>query len=244
MDTEDAPDMLPVVPSVFGNEPAASEDEVKMAIATLAACFPQQTSMFWGFVAKQAIKQCLSRARLEYIVERVTLNHKFPTITIADIFGVDKSIHTLTYDEISALAVPHKPLAQIYFNGKYYIVYAEDAEKCGYVYAPYESMAERDARELKERDERWKKEYEEMVRKGEVDPNAPIVKDFHKLSQQIAEGMSVKRRDEQKARERRIYTIRQRVLRANQKLFYTDPDNALDRINEKINEELKKARLL
>lgn len=244
MDADDSPDLLPVVPSVFGNEPAASEDEVKMAIATLAACFPQQTSMFWGFVAKQAIKKCLSRARLEYIVERVTLNHKFPTITMADIFGVDKSIHTLTYDEISALIVPHKPLAQIYFNGKYYIVYADDAEKCGYVYAPYESMAERDAREKKERDERWEKEYEEMVKNGEIDPNAPIVNDFHQLSQQIADGMSVKRRDEQKAKERRIYAIRQRVIKANQKLFDTDPDNAFDRINEKINEELKKARLL
>lgn len=163
---------------------------------------------------------------------------------MADIFGVDKSIHTLTYDEISALIVPHKPLAQIYFNGKYYIVYADDAEKCGYVYAPYESMAERDAREKKERDERWEKEYEEMVKNGEIDPNAPIVNDFHQLSQQIADGMSVKRRDEQKAKERRIYAIRQRVIKANQKLFDTDPDNAFDRINEKINEELKKARLL
>ena len=243
-DGEDAHDLYPVVPSIFGNQPAAHPADVQTAIATLAACFPQQPSLFWVLVTKQATQQCLSKARLEYIVERVLLNHKFPTITMADIFCVDKSIHTLTYDEVNALTVPHKPLAQIYFNGKYYIVYAEDAEKCGYVYAPYESMAERDAREKKERDERWKKEYEEMVKNGEIDPNAPIVKDFHQLSQQIADGMSVKRRDEQKAKERRIYAIRQRVIKANRKLFDTDPDNAFDRINEKINEELKKARLL
>lgn len=244
-DSEDSSDQLPIVPSVFGNKPAARPDEVQTAIATLAACFPQQPSLFWVLVTKQATQKCLSRERLNYIVEKITLNHKFPTITMADIFGVDKSIHTLTFDEMSALKVPHKPLAQIYFNGKYYIVYAEDAKKCGYTYVPYESSAEREAREEKERDERWKKEYDDMVEKGEIDPSkeTPADKLIEGL-QNMAKEFSVKHRDEQKEKERRIYAIRQRVIKANQKLFDTDPDNALDRINEKINAELKKARLL
>jgi hypothetical protein len=243
-DTEDAPDLLPVVPSVFGNQPAATEDEVKMAIATLAACFPQQTSMFWGFVSKQVIKKCLSRARLEYIVERVTLNHKFPTITMADIFGVDKSIHTLTYEEMHALQVPHKPLAQIYFNGKYYITYQEDAEKCGYAYVPYESTAERDERERKERDERWAREYDEMVKKGEIDPNAPVSHDIHTITEKVAHSLTLKGHEEEQIRQKRIYAIRQRVIKANSKLFDKDPDKAMDIINAKINAALKKAGLL
>lgn len=243
-DTEDAPDLLPVVPSVFGNLPAATEGEVKMAIATLASCFPQQTSLFWGFVSKQIIKKCLSAARLEYIVERVTLNHKFPTITMADIFAVDKSIRTLTYDEMNALKVPHKPLAMIYFNGKYLLTYQEEAEKCGYAYTPYESTAERDAREKKERDERWARECEENVRSGKINPNAPVSQDINALLQSVADAYSFKRMEEEKAKKRRIYAIRQRVIKDNNRLFSTDPDNAMDIINTKINNELKKARLL
>lgn len=243
-DSEDAPDLLPVVPSVYGNLPAATEDEVKMAIATLAACFPQQTSLFWGFVSRQIIKKCISAARLEYIVERITLNHKFPTITMADIFGVDKSIRTLTYDEMHALQVPHKPLAQIYFNGKYLLTYQEDAEKCGYAYVPYESTAEREVREDREREERWAREYEEKLKSGKINPNSPVSQDSNAMSQSVADAYSVKRIEEEKARQKRIYAIRQRVIKANSKLFDKDPDKAMDIINTKINDELKKARLL
>ena len=246
-DDEDAPDLLSVVPSVFGNLPAAQPDEVQTAIATLAACFPQQPSLFWVLVTKQVTQKCLSRARLDYIVEKVTMTHKFPTITMADIFAVDKSIHTLSYDEIQTLKVPHKPLAQIYFNGKYYVVYAEDAEKCGYAYTPYESFAEREERERKERDERWQKEYEEAVAKGEIDPNAHVENPGEALIkglQKMADGFSIKRKDDEERKKQRIYRIRQRVIKENNALFTTDPDNALDRINEKINAELKKANLL
>lgn len=246
-DSEDAPDLLPVVPSVYGNLPAATEDEVKMAIATLAACFPQQTSLFWGFVSRQIIKKCISAARLEYIVERITLNHKFPTITMADIFGVDKSIRTLTYDEMHALQVPHKPLAQIYFNGKYMLTYQEDAEKCGYAYVPYESTAERELREQKESEERWAKEYEEMVKNGEIDPNTPdgqLICGLHKMAEDLAHSMTLKGHEEEQARQKRIYAIRQRVIKANHKLFDKDPDKAMDIINAKINAALKKAGLL
>ncbi len=232
---------------MFGNLPAANEDEVKMAIATLAACFPQQTSMFWGFVSKQIIKKCISAARLEYIVERITLNHKFPTITMADIFGVDKSIRTLTYDEMQALQVPHKPLAQIYFNGKFLLTYQEEAEKCGYAFVPYESTAERDAREKRESEERWAKEYEEMVKNGEVDPNAPdeqLIGGLGKMAENLAHSMTLKGHEEEQIRQKRIYAIRQRVIKANNKLFDKDPDKAMDIINAKINAALKKAGLL
>ena len=166
---------------------------------------------------------------------------------MADIFGVDKSIHTLTYGEIQSLKVPHKPLAQIYFNGKYYVVYAEDAKKCGYAYTPYESFAEREAREKRERDARWQKEYEEAEARGEIDPNAHVDNSGEAIAkslQQMTEDFSIKHKEEEQRKQQRIYTIRQKVINANRALFTTDPDNALNRINEKINEELKKARLL
>jgi hypothetical protein len=243
-DEEDAPDLLPVVPSVFGNKPAAHPEDVQTAIATLAACFPQQPSLFWVIATKQVTQKCLSKERLEYIVEKITLNHKYPTITLADIFAVDKSIKTLSYEEVAALKVPHSPLAQIYFNGKYYIVYADDAEKCGYSFTPYESIAEREERERKERDERWQREYEEMVKNGEIDPNAPVDTDIAKTATGMAKDMSMKRIEEDEKKKRAIYNIRQRVIRKNQHIFSEDPENAFERIEQLINTELKKARLL
>ena len=163
---------------------------------------------------------------------------------MADIFAVDKSIRTLTYDEMNALQVPHKPLAMIYFNGKYLLTYQEEAEKCGYAYTPYESTAERDAREKKERDERWAREYEEMVKSGKINPNAPVSQDINAMTQSVADAYSVKRMEEEKAKQRRIYAIRQRIIKENNQLFRTNPDNATEIINAKINDALKKARLL
>ena len=50
------------VPSVFGNLPSAKKEETAAFAATLAACFPQMPSTFWGFVAKYADAHCLSKA--------------------------------------------------------------------------------------------------------------------------------------------------------------------------------------
>lgn len=158
----DEPDHTPAVPSVFGNLPAATADEVGMITTTLAACFPQMPSLFWGLVAKQACAQCVSKARLEFIAERLMLTHKYPTLTMADIFGIDKSIHIIDYEEYNRLQVPHRPLARIQFDGRWHTVYRDDAERYGYAYEPVESEAERLVREDQERQARWQREYDAL----------------------------------------------------------------------------------
>ena len=86
-----------------------------------------------------------------------------------------------------------------------------------------------------------------MVKNGEVDPNAPdeqLIGGLQKMAEYFAHSMTLKGHEEEQIRQRRIYAIRQRIIKENRKLLDKDPDNAMDIINEKINKELKKARLL
>jgi hypothetical protein len=54
---------------------------------------------FFGMAAKIAVSKGLSLRRIEYIVEQLMLNYHYPTITIADIFSIDKFVKTYTYGE-------------------------------------------------------------------------------------------------------------------------------------------------
>lgn len=237
-------ELTPAIPSVFGNLPVAKDEDIAQAMMTLAICFPQMPELFWGLATKQARKLCLSKERLDYIVEYLTMTHKYPTLTMADIFGVDKSIHIITYEEYNALKVPHKPLAQIKFDNKYYTVYLEDAERCGYEYKAIESMVEREEREQKEREKRWQREYEELVAKGEIDPNNPR-RNLERLVGEVSERMDYRKSEQKKqAKEKAAQKVRLKIIEQTIGLYKTDPEHASERIEKMINEELKKQNLL
>ncbi len=180
-----------LAPSVFGNKPAATPQEATLALQPLTFCFPQIPSAFWGFLIKSVIKGGLSKERIEYIVEHLTQTHHYATFTLADFFDIDEYIHELSPTEVSELKLPHKPLAQIYFTGKYRIVFREDAERSGYPFTPYESMAEREERERRADEARWEKEYQQAVEKGEIDPNAPM-KSLGELAAELADNYKPK----------------------------------------------------
>ena len=168
--------------------PAASEKEIFQAIHPLTYCFPQIPSNFWGFLCKKVLQKGLSQRRLEYIVETLINTRNYATFTIADFFGIDKYLYELSPSEIEHATAP---MAQIEFAGKYRIVYEEEAKCCGYKYTKYEAIAEREAREDKERDERWAKEYEKMVADGLTDPNAPL-KSLEELSKELTENYTIR----------------------------------------------------
>lgn len=125
--------------------------------------FPQQPHTFWGLVAREAKRRGVSKERIEYIVEHLITSHHYPTITMADFFDVDQYIHELSTNEFYSLSIPHKPLAQIFFAGRYRIVYREDAERYGYPFKPFLSNAELEEQERLRDEERHRKEYEQML---------------------------------------------------------------------------------
>ena len=117
---------------------------------------------FWGIAAKQARAKGFSKARIDYIVDRLMTSHSYPTITLADIFAIDKEIHFVNYDEYMTLTIPHRPLAEINFAGKKRVVYRDEAERCGYECHPILSHAEKEEKQRLLDDMRYKKEMSEI----------------------------------------------------------------------------------
>ena len=168
------------IPSVFGNMPAATPREVGEVLATLAACFPQMPSLFWGLAAKQITKQCLSKPRLDHIAEQLMMTHRYPTLTMADMFALDRPIRTFTYAECQTMPEDHEPLATIRFGGKCYIVRKTEAEQAGYEYQPFETEAERSKRIARESEEKWKREWEAMTEQ-EKEETMQKIQRVHKM---------------------------------------------------------------
>ncbi|MBR1525304.1 MAG: hypothetical protein IJ640_01405 [Prevotella sp.] len=184
-------------PSVFGNEPPANDEDLETSLQTLAFAFPQQPAVFWGVVAKEAKKRGISKKRIDYMVEQVLSTHHYPTITVADIFDIDRYIHELTQQEFYSLTVPHKPLAQIFFGGKYRIVYKEDADAFGYPSEPFLSNAEYEIKERLEEEERARKEMEEWQKEH---PNEAVSEeaDLDAIVHDLSEQFSVKQKGNSK----------------------------------------------
>lgn len=120
-------------PSVFGNQPAASPMDVTLWTQRLQAAFPQMPSTFWGLVSKKAAADCLSRARLDYIEQRLTTEHQYATLTIADIFKRDIQVRQLSFDEVCKEYVG-VPIACYDYNGKRKQTTIEEAERAGLKY--------------------------------------------------------------------------------------------------------------
>lgn len=178
-----------LAPSIFGNEPPATDIELEMALQTLLVAFPQMPASFWGIVAKEASKQGVSLKRMNYMVDVILNTHHYPTITLADIFDIDKYIHELTPAEFYALPADHKPLAQIFFGGKHRVVYKEDADAYGYPSEPFLSNAQREEQERIEDEQRHRKWMEQWQKDH---PNeVPDTKDIDIIIGELSEEFSV-----------------------------------------------------
>lgn len=83
--------------SVFATQPPATIEEASGFTTTLAMLFPQMPTEFWGAAAKYLYKEGFSKERLDYITDYLVKHHSYPTLTIADILGVDKMAKVWTY---------------------------------------------------------------------------------------------------------------------------------------------------
>ena len=85
--------------SIWRNEPPATPEYLQTWTATLSAAFPNTRPEFWAIVGKMVYKDGLSQKRLAYIAERLCREWRYPTLQIADILSIDKSIKIWQYSE-------------------------------------------------------------------------------------------------------------------------------------------------
>ena len=84
--------------SLFAGQPAAPIDKHEEVSTQLSILFPQMKSEFWGMLAKMTLRAGLSEQRLDYIVDYLSTHHNYPTLTMADVLGVDKHIKIWSYN--------------------------------------------------------------------------------------------------------------------------------------------------
>lgn len=176
-------------PSVYGNEPPATTDELASEVERLMSTFPQMKDEFFAYVMKEAARRGISRKRMEYIVNTIFETYHYPTITMADIFDIDRYIHELTPSEFYSLTIPHKPLAQIFFGGKYRVVYKEDADAYGYPSKPFLSNAQREEQERitdEQRHQKWMEQWD-----NDHPNDVPNTKDIDIIIGELSEEFSV-----------------------------------------------------
>lgn len=65
----------------------------------MCAAFPQMSKEFWVVACKMIRKNGLSQKRLAYICETMLTEWSYPTMTIADMFKIDKFLKIYGYDE-------------------------------------------------------------------------------------------------------------------------------------------------
>jgi hypothetical protein len=85
--------------SVWRQEPPATPEYIQQWMATLGAAFPNTRPEFWAIVGKMVRKDGLSRKRLAYIGETLCRTWKYPTLQVADILSIDKTIKIWHYYE-------------------------------------------------------------------------------------------------------------------------------------------------
>lgn len=145
------------VPSVFSNQPAATIIERGQAIARLAVAFPQmnksvatatgnnqrqETLTIWTIIGEQFQKLGLSKQRIDYIVDWMLQNYRYPTFTVADLLSIDKQIMTYTEIEADRLPLNHEPLARAKMGDKWRICKLRDAQLLNLTFRPYYTTPE------------------------------------------------------------------------------------------------------
>lgn len=120
-------------PSLFGNMPEAGKYEVAMWAKRLAICFPAMPAEFWGLVAKKAVAECLSLKRLQYIEQKLTSEHQYSTLTMADIFKYDMPVKVIGLYEWTRQYVGIE-VAAFNYGGQRLHTTIEEADRLGIEY--------------------------------------------------------------------------------------------------------------
>lgn len=129
--------------SVFRNQPPATATEVMPLVYRLAVNFPAMGSTiqvgserisFWTVLGEQLVQLGWSRQRIEYACNQLLRNCPYREFRVAEFLNIDSQVHEITNAEFSAIErsrAPHKPIVSTQIDGKWRLLYQEDAERIG-----------------------------------------------------------------------------------------------------------------
>lgn len=129
--------------SVFRNQPPATATEVMPLIYRLAVNFPAMGSTiqvgserisFWTVLGEQLVQLGWSRQRIEYACNQLLRNCPYREFRVAEFLQLDKNIHEIDNAEFTAIErsnAPHKPIVAVRIDGRYKLIYQEDADAIG-----------------------------------------------------------------------------------------------------------------
>lgn len=129
--------------SVFRNQPPATATEVMPLVYRLAVNFPAMSSTiqvgserisFWTVLGEQLVQLGWSRQRIEYACNQLLRNYPYREFRVAEFLQFDKNVHEIDNAEFAAIDrsnSPHKPIVAVRIDGRYKLIYQEDADAIG-----------------------------------------------------------------------------------------------------------------
>lgn len=132
--------------SVFRAMPPATSQEVMPYMLRLAVNFPAMNTAytagagngaqitFWTVLAEQVIALGWSAERVRYAVEYILRNCPYREFRVAEFLQLDKHIHEIDNAEFAAIErsnMPHKPIVSAQIDGRYKLLYQEEADALG-----------------------------------------------------------------------------------------------------------------
>ena len=89
---------------------------------------------FWTVLGEQLVQLGWSRQRIEYACNQLLRNCPYREFRVAEFLNIDSQVHEITNAEFSAIErsrAPHKPIVSTQIDGKWRLLYQEDAERIG-----------------------------------------------------------------------------------------------------------------
>lgn len=129
--------------SVFRNQPPATATEVMPLVYRLAVNFPAMGSTiqvgserisFWTVLGEQLVQLGWSRQRIEYACNQLLRNCPYREFRVAEFLQFDKNVHEIDNAEFTAINrsnAPHKPIVAVRIDGRYKLIYQDDADALG-----------------------------------------------------------------------------------------------------------------
>lgn len=129
--------------SVFRNQPPATATEVMPLVYRLAVNFPAMSNTiqvgserisFWTVLGEQLVQLGWSRQRIEYACNQLLRNCPFREFRVAEFLQFDKNVHEIDNAEFAAIErsnMAHKPIVAVRIDGKYKLLYKEEADALG-----------------------------------------------------------------------------------------------------------------
>lgn len=129
--------------SVFRDQPPATLEQIMPLMYRLGANFPAMNTTytvgnefisFWTVLGEQLAVLGWSIERIEYATAYILRNCKYSQFRVAEFLNIDQQVHTITNEEFAKIErskEPHEPIVVAQLDGRYRMLYKEDADRSG-----------------------------------------------------------------------------------------------------------------